>query len=153
MGGLPKLTRAAAMLRVPPMRVPSPCVLHIRGGGRLDASPAQADGRALALVAERTSSTRAAPLSAPGVAACAGYLAIIIFDWLVVVANYLEAKEVTSWSKVWITLFSLFSLLVPILGQLNFSAYDQAACERASVSTPREAQRGFAAGLGLARHA
>jgi hypothetical protein len=66
-----------------------------------------------------------------------GYVAIIVFNWLVIVANYLEAKEVATGSKIWMALFSLFSVAIPLMGNLDFKGYDQAACERVACPPPK----------------
>ena len=65
-----------------------------------------------------------------------GYVGIIVFNWLVIVANYVEAKERALSSDLWLAIFSAFSVLVPLLGSLDFDAYDLAACERAACPPP-----------------
>ena len=72
----------------------------------------------------------------------AGYVAIITVSWLVIVANYAEAKEVTRASKAWMALFSLLSVLIVVLGGLDFSRYDYEACERAACGRGRRGGHG-----------
>ena len=67
----------------------------------------------------------------------AGYIAIIAFSWLVIVANYAEAKEVAIPSRAWMLTFSLLSIAIVFLGIIDFVNYDFGACERAACNRRR----------------
>jgi len=57
-----------------------------------------------------------------------GFMFIIIFCWLVIFANFFEAKVVTRESKIWLVTFSVCSVSVALIGIIDFRSYDYEKC-------------------------
>jgi len=53
---------------------------------------------------------------------------MILAQYLVILANFIEAKSVHVSSKVWLGIFSVVSLLMPIFGLVDFNSYDYQYC-------------------------
>jgi len=53
---------------------------------------------------------------------------LIIVQYLITLANFLEAEEVYLSSKVWFGMFTTFSILMPTFGIIDFRAYDYELC-------------------------
>ena len=49
---------------------------------------------------------------------------MIVFSFVVIAANFAESQKVALASKIWMGLFTAHTVLLPVFGIVDFSAYD-----------------------------
>ena len=50
---------------------------------------------------------------------------MIVFSFVVIAANFAESQKVALASKIWMGLFTAHTVLLPVFGIVDFSAYDE----------------------------